>query len=102
MRVGVNTGEVVAGESARREMFASGDAVVLGDSVNVAARLEQAASPGEVLVGEATYRLVHAGVSVEAVPPIVVRGKSEPVIAFRLHEVSRLGPLPRRGIGLSE
>jgi class 3 adenylate cyclase/tetratricopeptide (TPR) repeat protein len=100
VRVGVNTGEVVAGESARREMFASGDAVVLGDSVNVAARLEQAASPGEVLVGEATYRLVHAGVSVEAVPPIVVKGKSEPVIAFRLHDVSKLGPLPR-GTGAS-
>jgi class 3 adenylate cyclase/tetratricopeptide (TPR) repeat protein len=100
VRVGVNTGEVVAGESARRELFASGDAVVLGDSVNVAARLEQAASPGEVLVGEATYRLVHAGVRVEAVPPIVVKGKSEPVIAFRLLEVSKLGPLPR-GAGAS-
>jgi tetratricopeptide (TPR) repeat protein len=100
VRVGVNTGEVVAGESARREMFASGDAVVLGDSVNVAARLEQAASPGEVLIGEATYRLVHAGVSVQAVPPIVVKGKSEPVIAFRLQEVSKLGPLPR-GAGAS-
>jgi class 3 adenylate cyclase/tetratricopeptide (TPR) repeat protein len=95
VRVGVNTGEVVAGDAARREMFASGDAVVLGDSVNVAARLEQAASPGEVLVGEATYRLVHAGVRVEAVPPIVVKGKSGPVIAFRLRDVSRLGPLPR-------
>jgi class 3 adenylate cyclase/tetratricopeptide (TPR) repeat protein len=101
VRVGVNTGEVVAGDAARREMFASGDAVVLGDSVNVAARLEQAAAPGEVLIGEATYRLVHAGVRVEAVPPIVVKGKSEPVIAFRLQEVSRLGPLPRgAGAGL--
>ena len=95
VRIGVNTGEVVAGDAAGREMFASGDAVVLGDSVNVAARLEQAASPGEVLVGEATYRLVHAGVRVEAVPPIVVKGKAEPVIAFRLCEVSKLGPLPR-------
>ena len=46
VRIGVNTGEVVAGDAARREMFASGDAVVLGDSVNVAARLEQAAAPG--------------------------------------------------------
>jgi class 3 adenylate cyclase/predicted ATPase len=100
VRVGVNTGEVVAGDAARGEMFASGNAVVLGDSVNVAARLEQAAAPGEVLVGEATYRLVHAGVRVEAVPPIVVKGKSEPVIAFRLREVSRLGSLSR-GAGAS-
>jgi predicted ATPase/class 3 adenylate cyclase len=96
VRVGVNTGEVVAGESARRELFASGDAVVLGDSVNVAARLEQAASPGEVLVGEATYRLVHAGVRVEAVPPLQVKGKSAPLIAFRLLVVRAHGPLPRR------
>ena len=51
VRIGVNSGEVVAGDAARREMFASGDAVVLGDSVNVAARLEQAAAPGEVLIG---------------------------------------------------
>ena len=62
MRIGVNTGEVVAGDAARREMFASGDAVVLGDSVNVAARLEQAAQPGEVLIGEETYRLVRGAV----------------------------------------
>ena len=58
----MNTGEVVAGDAARREMFASGDAVVLGDAVNVAARLEQAAAPGEVLLGEATYRLVRDAV----------------------------------------
>ena len=57
VRIGVNTGEVVAGDAARREMFASVTRV-LGDAVNVAARLEQAAAPGEVLLGEATYRLV--------------------------------------------
>ena len=44
-RIGVNTGEVVAG---------GGDALVTGDAVNVAARLEQAAEPGEILLGEAT------------------------------------------------
>jgi class 3 adenylate cyclase len=96
VRIGVNSGEVVAGDAARREMFASGDAVVLGDSVNVAARLEQAASPGEVLVGEATYRLVHAAASVEAIAPLSVKGKSEPVIAFRLLGVSPHGSIPRR------
>jgi class 3 adenylate cyclase len=96
VRIGVNTGEVVAGDAARREMFASGDAVVLGDSVNVAARLEQDAAPGEVLIGEATYRLVHAGVTVEAVPPLVVKGKSEPLIAFRLAGATAHGPVPRR------
>ena len=96
VRIGVNTGEVVAGDAARREMFASGDAVVLGDSVNVAARLEQAAAPGEILVGEATYRLVRDAVMVEPVEPVEAKGKSKPLICFRLLGVSRAGPTRAR------
>jgi class 3 adenylate cyclase len=95
VRIGINTGEVVAGDAARREMFASGDSVVLGDSVNVAARLEQAAAPGEVLIGEATYQLVRDAVLVEPVAPVAAKGKSEPVIAYRLLEVRGTGR-PRR------
>ena len=57
-RIGVNTGEVVAGE---------GDTLVTGDAVNVAARLEQAADPGEVLIGPETQRLVRDAVDVEPV-----------------------------------
>ena len=67
-----------------------------GDAVNVAARLEQAAAPGEVLLGEPTYRLVRDAVTVEAVEPLAAKGKSEPVAAYRLLEVARLGPVPRR------
>jgi class 3 adenylate cyclase len=96
VRIGVNTGEVVAGDAARREMFSSGDAVVLGDSVNVAARLEQTAAPGEVLIGEDTYRLVRDAVSAEPVAPIEAKGKSEPVRAYRLVDANAHGPLPRR------
>src|SRR6478672_1223275 len=81
VRIGVNTGEVVAGDAARREMFASGYAVVLGDSVNVAARLEQAAQPGVVLIGVETYRLVRDAVQVEQVAPIAAKGKTEPLTA---------------------
>jgi class 3 adenylate cyclase len=55
-RIGVNTGEVVAGTAER---------LATGDAVNVAARLEQAAQPGEVLIGEETLRLVRAAVSVD-------------------------------------
>jgi class 3 adenylate cyclase/tetratricopeptide (TPR) repeat protein len=79
-RIGVNTGEVVAGEQA--------DTLVTGDAVNVAARLEQAAEPGTVLIGEQTLRLVRDAVVAEPVPPLEVKGKSEPLAAFRLVEVT--------------
>jgi class 3 adenylate cyclase/tetratricopeptide (TPR) repeat protein len=87
VRIGVNTGEVVAGDAARREMFASGDAVVLGDSVNVAARLEQAAAPGQILIGDATFRLVRGAARVEPVPAVDAKGKAQPLLAYRLLEV---------------
>ncbi len=90
LRVGVNTGEVVAGDASSRETF------VTGDPVNVAARLEQAAGPGEVLLGEQTFRLVRDAVRAEAVEPLSAKGKSQPVPAYRLEEVSDFGPVPRR------
>jgi class 3 adenylate cyclase/tetratricopeptide (TPR) repeat protein len=89
LRIGINTGEVVAGDPSSRETFVS------GDSVNVAARLEQAAGPGEVLLGEPTYRLVRNAVRAEAVEPLAAKGKSEPLAAYRLLEVSAFGPPPR-------
>ena len=79
-RIGVNTGEVVAGDQ--------GDTLVTGDAVNVAARLEQAAEPGTVLIGEETLRLVRDAVVAEPVPPLEVKGKSEPLAAFRLVQVT--------------
>lgn len=90
LRIGVNTGEVVAGDASSRETF------VTGDPVNVAARLEQAAGPGEVLLGEPTFRLVRDAVTAEAVEPLSAKGKAEPVPAYRLHEVSGFGPVVRR------
>jgi class 3 adenylate cyclase/tetratricopeptide (TPR) repeat protein len=75
-RIGVNTGEVVAGE---------GDTLVTGDAVNVAARLEQAAEPGQVLVGAETRRLVRDAVECEAVS-VEAKGKGA-VGAFRLTAV---------------
>ncbi len=81
-RTGVNTGEVVAGE------VTTGQRLVTGDVVNTAARLEQAAPANEVLLGESTYRLVRDSVDVEAVPPLELKGKAEPVPAYRLLAVS--------------
>jgi class 3 adenylate cyclase/tetratricopeptide (TPR) repeat protein len=84
-RVGVNTGEVVAGDPT------TGQRLVTGDAVNVAARLEQAAAPGEVLLGEPTHRLVKDAVDVEPVAPLELKGKAEPVPAYRLTGVRDTG-----------
>jgi class 3 adenylate cyclase/tetratricopeptide (TPR) repeat protein len=77
-RIGLNTGEVVAGH---------GETLVTGDAVNVAARLEQTADPGEVLLGEATHSLVRSAVQVEPVEPLALKGKADPVAAYRLLEL---------------
>jgi class 3 adenylate cyclase len=81
VRIGVNTGEVVGS----RETF------VTGDAVNVAARLEQAAEAGEVLVGGATYRLVRDDVRAEPREPLQAKGKALPLEAYRLLGVATSG-----------
>jgi class 3 adenylate cyclase/tetratricopeptide (TPR) repeat protein len=80
-RTGVNTGEVVAGDPS------AGQTLVTGDTVNTAARLEQAAAPGEILLGRTTYGLVRDAVVAEAVEPIEAKGKAERVPAYRLSSV---------------
>jgi class 3 adenylate cyclase/tetratricopeptide (TPR) repeat protein len=77
-RTGVNTGEVVAGD------VTAGQRLVTGDAVNTAARLEQAAPPLEILIGEPTYRLVKDAIEVEPVDPLSLKGKAEAVPAYRL------------------
>jgi class 3 adenylate cyclase/tetratricopeptide (TPR) repeat protein len=69
VRVGLNTGEVVADDPSDGQAFATGAAV------NVAARLQQAAHPGEILIGETTRRLVGDGVVAAEVAPLSVKGK---------------------------
>ena len=81
----MNTGQVVAGDAADAQRL------VTGDAVNVAARLEQHAPHGEILVGEATYRLVRGAIEAEEVPPIEAKGKSEPLRAWRLLSIDPAG-----------
>jgi class 3 adenylate cyclase/tetratricopeptide (TPR) repeat protein len=77
-RIGVNTGEVVAGTEER---------LATGDAVNVAARLEKAAEPGTALLGKETARLVRGAADLEQITPLGVKGKSQPVGAYRLVSV---------------
>jgi class 3 adenylate cyclase/tetratricopeptide (TPR) repeat protein len=76
IRIGINTGEVVTGDGSTT--------LVTGDAVNTAKRLEEAAHPNEILVGEATRRLVSNATEVEAVPAVQAKGKSAPVGAWRI------------------
>ena len=80
VRTGVNSGEVVAGDAAQGQSFATGDAV------NVAARLEQAAGPGEIFIGDTTRRMLGEAIRVEAVKPLALKGKAERVPVWRLVE----------------
>jgi class 3 adenylate cyclase/tetratricopeptide (TPR) repeat protein len=77
-RTAVNTGEVVAGDPSEGQAFVTGDPVV------VAKRLEEAATSGEILIGEATRRLVRDAALVEVADDVPAKGKPEPLVAWRL------------------
>jgi hypothetical protein len=93
-RIGVNTGDVLARDAT------PGESLVVGDAVNVAARLEQAAAPGEVLVGAATWALVSHAARGERVAPVAAKGKREPVAAWRLDGVDPTALGQRRRLDL--
>ena len=71
--IGVNSGEVIAGDASTAQRM------VTGDAVNTAARLEQAAGSGEVVLGDLTYRLARDQIEVEFMAPLDLKGKAEPV-----------------------
>jgi class 3 adenylate cyclase/tetratricopeptide (TPR) repeat protein len=83
VRTGINTGEVVTSE---------GGTLATGDAVNVAARLEQAARAGEILIGDATRQLAEGALELEAVEPVEAKGKSAPLVAYRLTGVRADAP----------
>jgi class 3 adenylate cyclase/tetratricopeptide (TPR) repeat protein len=103
MRVGVNTGTVIVGAPI------AGRAMALGDAMNVAARLEKRAEPGEILIGEETHALVRREVQAEAAGKLDLRGRRAPIDAYRLHSAARApevetpadGPLVGRGRDLA-
>jgi class 3 adenylate cyclase/predicted ATPase len=79
MRIGINTGQVMAGEvgSSALKQF-----TLMGDTVNVASRLEHEAEPGSILVGESTYRLASHAFEFEPGKSLQIRGKAQPVAVY--------------------
>jgi predicted ATPase/class 3 adenylate cyclase len=90
IRTGVNSGEVITGDPSRGEGF------ITGDAVNVAQRLERKAAPGEILLGEETYRLARDAVRVEHLEPLALKGKRDFVRAYRLLELHAGAPAHSR------
>jgi class 3 adenylate cyclase/tetratricopeptide (TPR) repeat protein len=84
--IGINSGEVMATDIGR-----SGDATVIGDTVNVAARFEKAAGPGEVLCGALTAELARSGVVFRPRQPVILKGKREPVEVWEAVALRRRG-----------
>jgi class 3 adenylate cyclase len=91
LRIGVSTGDVVVGEAR------SGSSFVSGDAVNVAARLEQAAAPGEILIGERTAAAVRGAFELDEPSVIEAKGKPEGIVARRV--VRALSLMRPRGVG---
>jgi len=81
MGIGVNSGEVLAGNvgSPRRMEY-----TVIGDTINVAARLTASAGPGEILLGESTSQQISSQVATEPLPPLPLKGKREPARVYRV------------------
>ncbi len=86
VRMGLNSGSVVVGSLGNDP---EGDHTAIGDTINVAARLESIAEPGTILISDATARQVVGYVRCEPVGPVAIRGRAEPVVA---HRVLGLGP----------
>lgn len=86
-RVGIHTGEVLAPGTGRP---------LIGDTMNTASRLQSSAEPGSVIIGEPTFRLVRDAVVAEPVEPLALKGKAEPVPAYRVVAVASLSPMRTR------
>ncbi|HEV2237299.1 MAG TPA: adenylate/guanylate cyclase domain-containing protein, partial [Ktedonobacterales bacterium] len=92
MRIGINTGEVVAAGGATGTE--GHDFLVTGDAVNVAARLQQVASPDAIVVGARTYRATSGAVRYRALEPVAARGKARPLAAWAALEMVDQSPVP--------
>ncbi len=85
VRIGIHTGPVVYGPVSGNFAMET----VIGDTANVAARLQQAAEPGAILLSETTRLSAQSYARVDPVGPLAIKGKAEPIPAYRLIGVSR-------------
>ncbi len=90
LRIGINTGLVVTGTSPGR------DFLVTGEAVNLAARLQQSAEPGEILVGERTFRAIEPLARTVAPRSLRVKGRAGPVTAYAVERMAPVGSYRRR------
>ncbi len=99
VRIGINTGPVVVGSIGTDQKM---DYTAIGDTTNLASRLQSLAEPGDILISEATHRLVRGFVDVEPLGALGIRGKSEPVVAYRVRDwrgdATRLDIAAARGL----
>ena len=94
LHIGINTGPVVAGQmgSNRDSAYA-----VTGDTVNLAARLQSTAGPGQILVSHSTYLLTQHAFRFEALGAVSLKGKAEPIAAYRVNDTLSV-PRSTRGL----
>jgi adenylate cyclase len=79
-RIGIATGSAIIGNVGTNELF---NYTAIGDTVNLAQRLQVAAEPGEILLQKATYEIIADQVNAEPLEPISVRGREQPVQVYR-------------------
>ncbi|HEX8435300.1 adenylate/guanylate cyclase domain-containing protein, partial [Archangium sp.] len=94
MRIGVHTGPALLGV-----VGTLGELTVMGDTVNTASRLEQAAPEGGILISQGTWRHVSGAFEAEPLPPLRLKGKQEPLQVYRV-TAARPRAFQRQGRGL--
>src|SRR5262249_59477215 len=95
VRLGLNTGFVVVGRIGDNLRM---DYTAIGDTTHLAARMQQLADPGDILVTEATARLVTGYVRLEALEPASIKGRSDPMTPYKVVALGRRRS-PRDGLG---
>ena len=88
LRIGINSGNLIMGDIGSR--LYRRDYTVIGDTVNVAQRLEQFAEPNSVIIGETTRKLLEDVIEVEELEPAKLKGREELVQCYRVVSLEKI------------